>query len=434
LNKNVEVQTPKQIIAADTITINNILNISDNIGKTSGQVNGHVKDPNEYKSEKKTDDVITEDISPSEPIEVIVTCDDGIVVVPTEYVSYQQISDMPSSFSKDFIKNKSEKIKESGQITTYIASTLDYFVQSGETVALGPSELTFYIDDLFNAAMPVPAKITAKHKVTFSRKENKVIFEGDCLCIMVRDNEGIEEKYTLTAPRITVNLSQHTTKSSDVPSTVDNIVADGGTVKLATVTTSQGKLIGGIELKCNRFDYFAQEQYLVATGPGVIKADNSNAQETGKNLNRYSLRRRCYGLVENFQTLTYFLKSDWIVAKAGTHQMFLGYVPVLEDGQLGEPTRAYTGIVEAYLSKTPEGSLEIKDLKTQQGVVYEGQEIKFEGSEMLYNAEDSLVLVRGNESNPCFLNGTPVDGVEYNLITGNIKGKIIAPGMFQLSR
>ncbi|MHC4187955.1 MAG: hypothetical protein ACYSRQ_07155, partial [Planctomycetota bacterium] len=202
----------------------------------------------------------------------------------------------------------------------------------------------------------------------------------------------------------------------------------------ATIKKDQGKLIGGIELKCDRFDYFAQEQYLVATGPGVIKADNSNAQETGKNLSRYSLRRRCYALVENFDTLTYFLKSNWIVAKAGTHQMFLGYVPVLDDGKSGLPTRAYTGIVEAYLYKTPDGVFEIRNLMAHNGIICESKDVQFEGSEMLYNAEDSLIFVRGNESTPCFLNGAPVDGVEYNLVNGKIKAKLIAPGMFQLSR
>jgi hypothetical protein len=251
---------------------------------------------------------------------------------------------------------------------------------------------------------------------------------------MARDNEGIEEQYTLKAPRITVNLFQQDMLSSDMPTNVDSIFADGGIVRLSTIKKNQGELLGGIELKCNRFDYFAQEQYLVASGPGVINVDNSKAKESEKNTNSFSLQRRCYARVENFDTLTYFLESNWIVAKAGVHQMFLGYVPVLNDGQSGQPTRAYTGIVEAYLYKTVDERLDIKNLKAQQGVIFESEDIQFEGSEMLYNAEDSLVLVRGNESTPCFLNSASVDGIEYDLKTGKVKAKVVAPGMFQLSR
>ncbi|MHC4293098.1 MAG: hypothetical protein ACYSTX_02290, partial [Planctomycetota bacterium] len=90
--------------------------------------------------------------------------------------------------------------------------------------------------------------------------------------------------------------------------------------------------------------------------------------------------------------------------------------------------------VEAFLDKTSDGGFEIKSLKAQQGVMLESQDIQFEGNEMIYNTQDSLIYVRGNESTPCLLNGARVDGVEYDLINGKVKAKLIAPGMFQLSR
>ncbi|MHC4758082.1 MAG: hypothetical protein ACYTE8_05470 [Planctomycetota bacterium] len=435
-NKNVRVQTPGQIIAADKISLNNILNISDNGEQVQTQKNDTNESQTGEAGTPKSLETVNENLSSRQAFEVLVTCDEGIVVIPSGHIDIKELSSQDQSFSEVFIKKKSEELlKESGQLTTYVSSTLDYFVQSGDTIALGPSELTFYISDLFDTTTSVPATINAKEKVTFIRTENKVVFEGDCVCSMVRENEGIEERYTVTAPRITVKLYQQNTKSSDMPTTIDNIVADGGTVRLSTVKKEGDKLLGGVELKCNRFDYFAEEQYLVAAGPGIIKADNSNAEEkTDKKANPYSLQRRCYALVENFDTLTYFLKTNWIVAKAGDHQMSLGYVPVLDDGKTGPATRAYSGIIEAYLYEPSNGSFEIKNLKAQQGVVYESEDIQFEGSEMLYNTTDSLVLVQGNESNPCFLNGAAVDGIEYNLITGKIKAKVIAPGMFQLSR
>ncbi|MHC4293352.1 MAG: LPS export ABC transporter periplasmic protein LptC, partial [Planctomycetota bacterium] len=341
-NKNVEVRTPGQVVASDIITINNILNLSEDNTQAPAQKDNQTEVSNNDTIEQNTVETKEENASPSKAIEVIITCDDGIVVMPSEYASVKELSVQPESSFGDFVETTSEKLKDSGHVTSYVASTLDYFVQSGDTVALGPSELTFYIDDLFNAAMPVPAKITAKQKVTFIRTENKVVFEGDCICSMVRDNEGIEEQYTLKAPRITVNLFQQDMSSSDMPTNIDTIFADGGIVRLSTIKKKQDELLGGIELKCNRFDYFAQEKYLVASGPGVINVDNSKAKESAQNTNRFSLRRRCYARVENFDTLTYFLESNWMVAKAGVHQMFLGYVPVLEDGQSGLPTHTYT--------------------------------------------------------------------------------------------
>ncbi|MHC4130637.1 MAG: hypothetical protein ACYSSP_01600 [Planctomycetota bacterium] len=435
-NKNVEVHTPGQVIAADKISINNILTLSEDVSESQSQKNNENETGLTSNNTGKKDTIETTDesISSSEAFEVIITCDDGIVVMPSEYIGINQLSSQPNGLLEEFVKDKSEKLTKGSQVTTYVASAVDYFVQTGDTIALGPSELTFYINDMFNTPITVPVKVTAKEKVTFFRKENKVVFEGDCVCSMATDNQGIEEKYTLKSPRITVNLFQQDRSSSDMPTNVDSIYADGGIVRLSTIKRKQGELLGGIELKCNRFDYFAQEQYLVASGPGVINIDNSKAKESAKNTNRFSLRRRCYARVENFDTLTYFLESNWIVAKAGVHQMFLGYVPVLEDGQSGQATHTYTGIVEAYLDKTSDSRLEIKSLKAQQGVMFESQDIQFEGSEMIYNTQDSLIFVRGNESNPCFLNGAPVDGIEYNLTTEKMKARVIAPGMFQLSR
>jgi hypothetical protein len=370
-NKDVEVQTPGQIISADKISINNIINLSGNNAQTTSEKENKSTPEHKITNEIESDTDQNNDLSSDDVIEVIVTCDGGIVVVPSEYSSIEQLNSQPESFFGDFVQNKSEELNKSGQVTTYVASTLDYFVESGDTIALGPSELTFYIEDLFNTAIVIPARITAKKKVTFIRSENKIVFEGDCICSMARDNEGIEEQYTLKAPRITVNLFQQDKASSEMPTNVDSIFADGGVVRLSTINKYQGELLGGIELKCKRFDYFAQEQYLVASGPGVINVDNSKAKESAKNTNRLSLQRRCYARVENFDTLTYFLESNWIVTKAGVHQMFLGYVPVLDDGQSGQPTRAYTGIVEAYLYKTVDERLDIKKLKAQQGVIYE---------------------------------------------------------------
>jgi len=291
LNKNVEVQVPGQLITADKIAIHNIMNAADSDTPIQTQQQSPSKDE---ESIRRITGASGQQDSDEETIEVIVTCDEGIVVVPSDYVSIQELSERTELFVDDFVKEKSENLVQSGQITTYVATTIDYLAESGDVLSRGPSEITFYIEDFFNTGTSMPVNVRAEEKVTFYRSANKVVFEGNCRCSMRQGAEDVEERFTLTAPRIIVNLFPNEEKRFDRPSEIQKIIADKGTVRLSTTKKRGDELLGGIELKCERFDYFAQEEYLVAMGPGVIKADNSNAEEQGSNLNRYSLRRRCY--------------------------------------------------------------------------------------------------------------------------------------------
>ncbi|MFC1737665.1 hypothetical protein ACFL1G_01275 [Planctomycetota bacterium] len=431
-NKNVLVETPGQIIFADRISINNILRSkrAEQEENSEGFVSEGSKENQSAAAAEKQDDVGT---LTKQSSEVIVTCDDGVVIMPADFTSTSEQSSQPASISAEIDKKKAAAIKGAKGITTYIASGINYNVSTGDIVSVGPSELIFYIDDLYNERLSVPATISSKERVTFLRADNRVIFEGDCLCSMVRDNEGIEERYTLSAPRIIVTLSEKKQTSSELPTRISHIIADGGTVKLATVKTNNGKLIGGVELKCSRFDYDAGGQFFEGTGPGIIKVDNSNITEPQEESKRFSLRRRCYALVENFDTLKYFLQLNKIIAEAQSQFINIGYAPIIE-GEYGPATKANAGRIEADFYETEDGRFEIKSLSATDGIVCQNEDVQFEGSEMLFDAGESIIRARGDGSVPCLLNGAPVDGVEYNVKTGEGEAKIIGPGMLQLGR
>jgi hypothetical protein len=40
--------------------------------------------------------------------------------------------------------------------------------------------------------------------------------------------------------------------------------------------------------------------------------------------------------------------------------------------------------------------------------------------------------VKGDRFQPCYFNGTLVDGIEYDLKTGKIKAKVVGPGTLKI--
>ena len=324
--------------------------------------------------------------------------------------------------------------------TTFVAQRIDYCVVTGDTIASGHSELTFCVNDVMGAeakGATVPVKITAQKKAKFLPALNQVIFEGDSLCKMLREDSGIKQRYTLSAPRLTVNLSDSATD-------IEHLTADGGVVKLALVKMAEENLLGGIELKCPRFDYDPGQRLLLATGPGVVKVDNSKISEQKKKkkkLGKFSLRRPCYALLRDFETLRYSLDANRIIADAKSQGIFIDYIPIVE-GQYGQQVSATASHIEALLYETADSRTELSTLSATGGITYEeegkkkrwgkGKAIQFVGSDFFYDASKSMLMAWGDKSQPCLLNGVFVDGIEYNLKTGRVKTKIVAPGALQM--
>lgn len=446
---NVVIDTPQQLIFADEVFINDIVsNEGSDETDTGGTDSKRVKSAGEKGetlsaeqsgactasvSSAKAGDLSTArhsapDESPQQSADTVVTCDNGIFVIPLDSTRTLKHSGK--------VKKGLRSFDASGDRTMFVAQRIDYSASAGDTAASGPSELTFYVDDIMGAEpneTAVPVKITAQKKAKFLPALNQAVFEGDTLCKMVRTDPNIQQRYTLSAPKLTVNLSSRKAEQSpDSAAGIEHLNATGGRVKLATVKTAGKKLLGGIELKCRRFDYDAGQQLFLASGPpSVIKVDNSNISKPKADVDKFSLQKQCYAFVRNFETLRYSLQTNRIIADAGGEGMLIDYFPIGQ-GQEDQHVAATASHIEALVYETAGGRTELSTFSAGGGITYEDEDKQFMGSDMFYDANDSIITVWGNESQPCLLNGALVDGIRYDLKTGRVNADIVGPGALQM--
>ena len=474
-NKNVLIDCPQQVILADELSINNILlsKVSNNKpektdlhsidnAKTSAEISKETIAAREVKADTTGADTIGTEINnerntprakqsepnehPQEPVNIVVTCDNGIIVTPMDYPAASETSPQSGSI---------KSFEDSSGRPTFVAQKIDYCVVTEDTVATGPSELTFYAKDITgNETRETPAvvKVTAQTQVKFLPALNQAVFEGRCLCTMLTEDANCRLKYTLSAPKLTVNLTSDKQSDSPRPSArgrgssldIEHLTADGGTVRLASLKTKAEELLGGIELKCSKFDYDTSRQEFLATGPGLIKADNSNVPEPKVELGKFSLQQQCYAVMQNFDTLNYSLQTNQIIADAKQEAILINYFPISQ-GRYGQQVAVTSKHIEAFLYESAGGRTELSTLRATGGFSYEeesdktkktgqAKEVQFVGSEMFYDADKSIMTVQGDELQPCYFNGALVDGIEYDLKTDRIKTRITAPGILQMGR
>jgi hypothetical protein len=439
--KNVVIDGPEQLILADEVSISDLL-----LSKVSDE-------KSESRDAGGTDKVETSEKAPEESAvsppgepnkspehftDIVVTCDDGIIVVPMTSSTMSPDMTAEGKGSKSFNDEKGRP--------TFVAQRIDYSVVTEDAVASGPSELTFYANDITGTeggSAAVPVKVTAQEKVKFLPVLNQVIFEGDVLCTTLREKADFQQRYTLSAPKLTVDLSKSRGASltGDKQSRADikHLTASGEVVQLDTSKWTGEELLGFTKLKCLQFDYDADRQMFVAAGPGIIAVDNSKIAEPKKQVGRFSLQRPCYAVVRNFDTLKYLKDADIIIADAGSEQILIDHFPIVR-GQYGQQASATANHIEAMLYETSTGQTELSTLSAKGGITYEeqrpkkGKAIQFVGSEMFYDGSKSMITAWGDESQPCFLNGALAPGIEYDLKNDRIKTKITGPGMLQMGR
>ena len=465
-SENVIIDSPEQLIFADEVSINNIL-WSDAPGEKSAKADtGEVesaKTATELTEESvtsvqsETDTVgadstegsnvpVTSQSEPDEPLEefidIIVTCDNGIIVTPMDSPRASENLTKPEPEATAADDKGLKSFDETTGRTTFVAQKIDYSAPAGDIIASGPSELTFYVADIMGAEAnetTVPVKVTAREKTTFLQALNQVIFEGNVLCTMLREKPNFQQKYTLSAPKLTVYLSKDKQSEADI----EHLTAGGEVVQLDTSKWAGEELLGFTKLKCLKFDYDTGQQMYLATGPGLIAVDNSKIAEPERKVSRFSLQRPCSAVVRGFDTLKYFSKANRIIANATREQMLIDYFPIIQ-GQYGQQVSATTSHIEAMLYETASGRSELSTLSATGGITYEEEgkkkkwgkrkDIQFVGSEMFYDGSKSIITAWGDELQPCLLNGALVHGIEYNLKTDKIKTKITGPGMLQMQR
>jgi hypothetical protein len=426
--KNVIIDCPEQVILTDEISVNDILWSK---GSKEKPETLDTSDTNriEVAAEVPEESTVSSRNEPNEPpeelVEIVVTCDNGIAVVPMDSPILTEDEAPGNKDIKSFTDDKGRP--------TFVAQRIDYSLITEDVVATEPSELTFYANDMMGSdgtQTAVPVKITAKEKAAFLLKLNQVIFEGDVVCSALRENIDFQQKYTLSAPKLVAELSRDKQSRADIK----HLTASGKVVQLDTSKWAGEKLLGFTKLKCPQFDYDTGQRTFLATGPGIIAVDNTGIAETKAKAGKFSLQKPCYAVVRNFKTLTYSAETNIIVADAADEQILIDYFPVV-NGKQEQQTSATANRVEAVLYETAAGQTEISTLSAKGGITYEeetkqkGKTVQFAGSEMFYDGSKSMITVWGDESQPCLLNGALAPGIEYDLKNDRIKTSIIGPGM-----
>jgi hypothetical protein len=130
--------------------------------------------------------------------------------------------------------------------------------------------------------------------------------------------------------------------------------------------------------------------------------------------------------------LRYFSKSNLVVADARSQgTLRIDYIPIVK-GKYGEQIVATASHIEADLVKAADGQTEFSTLTASGGVTYEDDKNQFAGSQLFYDHNTSIVKVKGDRVQPCYFNGTLVDGIEYDLKTGKVKARVVGPGTLQI--
>jgi hypothetical protein len=281
----------------------------------------------------------------------------------------------------------------------------------------------------------VPVKITAQKGAKFFQASNQAVFEGDCVCEMLREDPNGLRRYVVSGQRFTVDLSpDKDKKSADSGRRIKHFTADGGVVKLATVKMAGEKVLGGVELKCLKFEYDTARQSFLATGPGLINLYNSNIPEPNSQPDKFSLNKPCWAVIENFQTLKYSLQTNQLVADAAPQGLLtVNYFPIVNGQvQYDRQVTVTTPHVQANLIETAEGEFTLSALSATGGITYKDKDKEFDGGRLFYDAKKSIVTVHGDELQPCHFDGAPVDAIEWDLKTDKIKFEITGPGALQL--
>ena len=318
--------------------------------------------------------------------------------------------------------------------------------------AAGPAKLVFYMEDANSTDInqgPVPVTVDAQKQARFLAASNQIIFEGDSRCIMLREDPNVLVEYMLLSEQIIVDLPEDSNDSlSGHAAGIKHLAATGDVVRLATTKTAKAegafagqvqdpetaKLLGGVELKCSRFDYDPVRQEILATGPGVIKFDNSKAPDPDEPVDRLSMQKPCWAILDGFDTLTYFIRDNRIVADAGSQEkMRMDYIPAV-DGLYNEHVSVEASHVEALLYKLPSGQTELSTLTATGGIEYEDKDKQFIGSELFYDHQAAVIKVKGDKSQPCYYNGLLVGGIEMDVNTRRVEFEVVGPSTLQMSR
>jgi hypothetical protein len=304
------------------------------------------------------------------------------------------------------------------ELARFTAARIKYNAGADSVIADGPCDFIFYASDFMSAkthGAAVPIQINAEQKTTYLPARNQITFEGNCICTMERSNLDTHNKYTLSAPAITIDLSRQ--EEQDLASSalgIERFTAQGSVVQISNVKTRCDSLVAFSKIKCRRFIYDTGRELFTAVGPGVITVDNSKVQDSVEQRGGLSITKKCYAFLRDFEILTFDLRSNRVLASSEKNKILADYFPVV-NGRNEQQMTASAGAVEIELSSNADGRDEISALRAFEGITYEDSGNQFSADQMYYDSNTSLVRATGSDFHRCYLNGAVVDNIIYDL-------------------
>ena len=425
LSGSVIIDAQEQLIGADRVRISDIVyRESESKPKQPKDSNGI---PEEAGAETADGDFV----------EITISCDDGIEVIPNDSAKAGQYAKEPV---QDANISEALDISDSEQErTVFLTQDINYSVASRDAVATGNSVLTFYVSDFLGGddQMRAPVTVSCDETVKFTPSNDQVIFTGNCVCSSARQESqsDILAEVSLSAPKLIVDLLGEQETSEGVLADIRRITASGEgatATRLSIVRSNYEKFLGGIEIRCPKFEFDSLNRTLIAQGPGVLKVDNSKVAVSDE-AGRFDLRQPCYALVRNFKSLEYNFDTNKIVAHNDKERIYIDYFPLSQEQR--QPAIMSAGTIEVELVETEAGEIKLWTLLAKDGVSMQDEDKMFEGSELILDEMRQIIRAKGSDERPAYFNGILFDGIEYDLVSGQVRDvQIRGPGFFRLGR
>jgi hypothetical protein len=444
--RNVAIEMPGRVITAqEVLAIDNVLWSGSRKPDATPKRAVDPNDPNAapYPGPNALDTTASSHAAmssiPPEFFDTVVTCDGGFEVTPmggglkTGDSAKKMGDNPPPSVVRSPSSGSSDRQHATALRIHFNAFTTD-------TTLDGPVEMAFLLDpnslrDAKANAKAMPMTITAQKAVRFLAAASQVLFEGDCTATLLRAEPNLTYEYILAAPQLTLDVASDPNRPKEMAVTARRLVTDGGPAALHILRRGPHALLGWTKLDAAQLQYEANPRQFTAVGPGEIWIRNDEILSAKADPNQFSLGRPCVVRLTNWDTLKYSAATNRIIAEDDSQQLLLDYFPLV-DGKYARHIRTVAGYVEASLKEITKGHLELATLTATKGIEYEDDTggLSFVGSTLSYDYAQSLVAVRGDDEQPCFLNGALVDQIDLNLKTGRIQAEIPAPSVFQVRR
>ncbi|MCD4830898.1 MAG: hypothetical protein K8R02_03700 [Anaerohalosphaeraceae bacterium] len=406
-----------EVILADEISINKLLWSSEEDTKTvsagsdekvvsSGQVAG--------REVSAPAPIATTKVSMVQEMRVVavVKCNGPMIVKPEHMQA--------DSFSIDAFKSYSELdknvIKWLGERNVLLSQRIDYDYRKQIARASGQVELVFYPKSA-DGSTKLPAVIDAEKSAVFVVAKKQAQFHGNVVGKMPQESQGCRRENVFYGDSLVVDIAG-TQKSEDMMASgkVSHIEITGPGVRLESIKTIGSEKLSHVRLASKRIDYFAETQEIIAFGNGRIEYSKAVAKSSDSAKDN----KPGYGLVEGFDELVWNTDKMHIMAKSeragGIH---MGYLPIEPDGTYGKKITVDTRRVDIDYIEPADSKAELTRLTAKGGIVYYEQDrYEFVGENLLYNALENYMTVAGSQETACMLNGVFVDGIEYNVKTG----------------